>query len=97
MGKTLLPLLSLILVLVFLPSPVEGISSSEVGNVLLDNYDDGSEMNQRIMLDFIASELCQRNCPKYDKSSLLNEFETFRSEWVEKMISYVISELGIDA
>ena len=42
MGKSTLPLLSLLLVLVFLPSPAKTISSSEVGSILIDNYDDGS-------------------------------------------------------
>ena len=87
----------LILSLALLAHQVQAVTSSEVGHILLDNYDDGSEMNQRIILEFMASEICQQRCPDFDKSSLLNNFETFRSEWVDKMISYVISELGIDA
>ena len=28
---------------------------------------------------------------------MLNSFEVFRGEWVDRMINYVIQELGIDA
>ena len=36
--------------LLLLTAPAKAVTSSEVGNILLDNYDDGSEMNQRIIL-----------------------------------------------
>jgi len=34
---------------------VQTVSSSQVGHILMDNYDDGSEMNQKIILEFMSS------------------------------------------
>ena len=53
-------------------------------------------MSERIILEFLSSEQCRERCEGHDRSTLLNSFEKFREEWVEKMINYVIGELGID-
>ena len=39
-----------LLTLLLLTTPIQTVTSSEVGHILMDNYDDGSEMNQRIIL-----------------------------------------------
>lgn len=71
--------------------------SSNIGSTLMEHYDDGSEMNQRIILEFITSDNCQQRCERLARDALLNEFEAFREEWVDRMITYVINELGLDA
>lgn len=70
---------------------------SDVSNILMEHYDDGSEMNQRIILEFLASDVCQQKCGRLGRDALLNEFEAYRGDWVDKMITYVINELGLDA
>ena len=90
-------LLLLLVALALMASQAQAVSSSQVGHLLMENYDDGSEMNQKIILDFMSSELCQQQCPRYERDGLLNSFEQFRAEWVDRMVSFVIGELGIDA
>ena len=87
----------LLLVLTLLALVSAATRRSDVGNTLKEHYDDGSEMNQRVILDFLTSELCQQKCDRLGRDALLNEFETFRGDWVDKMITYVINELGLDA
>lgn len=83
-----------ILACLFLANPVQTVSSPS--STLLDHYDDGSEMNQRIILEFIASPVCQKECHSLRREELLNAFEEYRGDWVQKMINFVISELGLD-
>ena len=63
-----------IVITIFLLCSAQALSSAEIGHILLDNYDDGSEMNQKIILDFMTSEKCQQKCSGYVKSNLLNDF-----------------------
>lgn len=72
-------------------------TASSVGSTLMEHYDDGSEMNQRIIMEFLSSHLCQEKCDRMTRDDLLNQFESFRGEWVDKMITFVINELGLDA
>jgi hypothetical protein len=62
----------------------------------MEHYDDGSEMNQRIIQEFMLGDKCQTGCPNMARDSLLNNFEAFREDWVSKMVEFVIHELGID-
>jgi hypothetical protein len=66
-------------------------------NVLTENYSDGSEMNKEIITDFLSSDECSRRCKGYSKEVLLDSFEAFRAVWVERMVSFVIGELNLDA
>jgi hypothetical protein len=90
-------LLASLLLLSLLTVSAHTARSAEAGPTLMEHYDDGSEMTQRIILEFLTSPLCQHQCDQLDKNSLLNTFEQFRVEWVDKMITYVINELGLDA
>ena len=56
--------------------------TGNVSTTLMDHYDDGSEMNQRIILDYMSSEQCQSWCDRYSRDELLNAFEHFREDWV---------------
>ena len=69
-----LQLHSLLIALALMFVLTSAIRTPEIGSLLLDNYDDGSEMNQRIILEFMTSEQCQRRCEQYDKNTLLNSF-----------------------
>ncbi len=40
----------------------------------MDHYDDGSEMNQRIIAEFIGSRECERRCQGWNQQELLNQF-----------------------
>ena len=64
----------IIVITILLICSAQALSSAEVGHILLDNYDDGSEMNQKIILDFMTSDKCQQKCSGYVKSNLLNDF-----------------------
>lgn len=86
--------LCLLLLLAF---PVSSASSVELKDTLMDHYDDGSEMNQRIITEFLESEQCQKECVQFTPNRLLNEFEAYRTAWVKKMVNFVIAELGLDA
>lgn len=48
-------LLLLLVTLALMASQVQAVSSSQVGHLLMENYDDGSEMNRKIILDFMSS------------------------------------------
>lgn len=75
------------------------INTQTVNNpreVLVDHYDDGSEMVDRIISEFLGQE-CSNGCSGMGRKQLLNAFEGFRSAWVDKMINLVIAELGVDA
>ena len=51
-------------------------------SILIDNYDDGSEMNLQIIKDYLSSEECLRRCRNFNEESLLNSFDGYRAEWV---------------
>jgi len=68
-------------------------SCSQQRQLLVEQYDDGSEMNLEIIRDFLSSEECQRRCQRYGKDALMKSFEDYRGKWVEKMVNFVIDEL----
>ena len=64
--------------------------------LLEEHYDDGSEMAQRIVSEFLVSEQCLQQCSRMAEGQLLTAFEEFRSAWVAHMVDVVIAELGLD-
>ena len=63
----------------------------------LSRYQDGSEMNARIMSEFLSSPLYQTMGHKWSSSEVSLEFEVYRTTWVERMINFVIAELKVDS
>lgn len=59
--------------------------------LLGEHYDDGSEMAQQIVNEYLGSKECQRNCERMEERELLNSFEDFRSAWVTRMVDVVIN------
>jgi hypothetical protein len=74
-----------------------GQARSAPRDLLLANYDDGSEMNSEIIKDYLSSEECLRKCRGFSEEALQDSFEAFRAVWVDRMISFVINELNLDA
>ena len=55
-----LPLFLLVL-LSLLPS-AQTARALDVSGILTENYDDGSEMNRRIVSEFMTTDLCRHRC-----------------------------------
>jgi hypothetical protein len=62
----------------------------------LSQYHDGSEMNARIISEFLSSPLYKSEGGRWSASEISQEFEVYRAAWVERMINFVISELNVD-
>lgn len=88
--------LSLLLVFLALCSLSLGASNSPQ-RILVENYDDGSEMNMEIIKDYLQSEECISRCTRMGEKALLDSFEAYRAVWVDRMVSFVIGELKLDA
>jgi hypothetical protein len=86
-------LLFLLLVLL----PLGAASRTSLQRTLVENYDDGSEMNMEIIRDYMQSEECLRRCAGMGEKALLDSFEDYRAVWVDRMVSFVIGELKLDA
>lgn len=84
------------LILTLLVSSAMASNTHSYSYTLQQLYDDGSEMNTRIISEFISSQICQSSCSKWSRKELMSQFQIFRAGWVEKMINFVIAELNVD-
>lgn len=66
--------LTIFLILVLVVSD----SRAEHKQVLAQHYDDGSEMNMKIIREFIDSEECVSKCHRFSTETLFLRFEAFR-------------------
>lgn len=61
MSRYAFTLLCLVLLALF-AYPAGARSTAQLADTLMDHYDDGSEMNQRIIAEFLGSRECERQC-----------------------------------
>ena len=83
-------IVTLFVFVLILSTPIEAKSLSTAA-LLGEHYDDGSEMAQRILNEFLGSKECNNECERMEERELLNSFENFRSAWVTRMVDVVIT------
>lgn len=67
-------LIKALLIITLLLTFCQANPSLATRRILSDNYDDGSEMNQAIIRDYLASEECVRVCGSVSEQRLMDSF-----------------------